>query len=143
MLLVDAANVIGSRPDGWWRDRPGAARRLVAQLRSGTLAGRLPAPVVVVVEGLARLGVAETEAAGVTVLHAPGNGDDMMAQLASSAAPTPVVLVSADRALGRRVAATGATVVGPQWLYRRLIGPRAPDGVRGTAAKAPEPPSPG
>jgi len=27
-LVVDAANVIGSRPDGWWRDRAGAVRRL-------------------------------------------------------------------------------------------------------------------
>ena len=30
--LVDASNVIGSRPDGWWRDREGAARRLIAEL---------------------------------------------------------------------------------------------------------------
>ena len=31
--LVDASNVIGSRPDGWWRDRQGAARRLIDALR--------------------------------------------------------------------------------------------------------------
>ena len=24
-LVVDVANVLGSRPDGWWRDRAGAA----------------------------------------------------------------------------------------------------------------------
>ncbi|MGH3276093.1 MAG: NUDIX domain-containing protein, partial [Streptosporangiaceae bacterium] len=36
-VIVDAANVVGSRPDGWWRDRPAAARRLIAGL--GTLAG--------------------------------------------------------------------------------------------------------
>ena len=30
--VVDASNVIGARPDGWWRDRAGAARRLVAAL---------------------------------------------------------------------------------------------------------------
>src|SRR4051794_7041159 len=30
--LVDGMNVIGSRPDGWWRDRGGAMRRLVADL---------------------------------------------------------------------------------------------------------------
>nr|MDT0666641.1 hypothetical protein [Micromonospora sp. DSM 115978] len=30
--MVDAANVIGSRPDGWWRDRAGAAVRLTRQI---------------------------------------------------------------------------------------------------------------
>ncbi len=33
VLVVDAANVIGSKPNGWWRDRPGAARQFVEQLR--------------------------------------------------------------------------------------------------------------
>ena len=33
MLYIDAMNVIGSRPDGWWRDRDGAARRLIDQIR--------------------------------------------------------------------------------------------------------------
>ena len=32
--LIDASNVIGSRPDGWWRDRDGAARRLIAAVRA-------------------------------------------------------------------------------------------------------------
>ena len=31
-VVVDGANVVGSRPDGWWRDRPGAARRLAGRL---------------------------------------------------------------------------------------------------------------
>ncbi len=31
-IVVDAANVMGSRPDGWWRDRAGAAQRLLAQI---------------------------------------------------------------------------------------------------------------
>ena len=33
LLIVDAANVVGSVPDGWWRDRAGAARRLRDALR--------------------------------------------------------------------------------------------------------------
>ena len=33
MLFIDAMNVIGSRPDGWWRDREGAMRRLVDDVR--------------------------------------------------------------------------------------------------------------
>ncbi len=32
VLIVDAANVVGSRPDGWWRDRAGAAGRLLSNL---------------------------------------------------------------------------------------------------------------
>ena len=31
-VFVDGDNVMGSRPDGWWRDRAGAARRLVAEI---------------------------------------------------------------------------------------------------------------
>jgi hypothetical protein len=57
MLLVDAANVIGSRPTGWWRDRAGAARTFVAQVRAAAAAGRIPTPVFVVLEGKAREGV--------------------------------------------------------------------------------------
>jgi hypothetical protein len=126
VLLVDAANVIGSRPDGWWRDRPGAARRLVERLRASTVAGRFDPPVVVIVEGAARPGVPEGDADGVKVLHAAGSGDDLLVELATAAPPTPVVLVSADRELRRRVAATGATTVGPDWLHGRLLGMTTP-----------------
>ena len=37
--LIDASNVIGSRPDGWWRDREGATRRLLDALREFAAAG--------------------------------------------------------------------------------------------------------
>jgi hypothetical protein len=122
LLLVDAANVIGSRPDGWWKDRAGAARRLVGQVRAGTMARRLDPPVVVVLEGDARSGAAEGEHDGVSVAHATGTGDDLLADLARAAAPAPVVLVSADRELRRRVLDVGGTAVGPDWLRRRLAG---------------------
>jgi len=56
-LVIDAANVVGSRPDGWWRDRPGAASRLVSGLASAMSTGALDGPVVVVLEGAARAGV--------------------------------------------------------------------------------------
>ncbi|HEV7787403.1 MAG TPA: hypothetical protein VGP05_00200, partial [Pseudonocardia sp.] len=55
-LVVDAANVVGSRPDGWWRDRPGAAARLVSALAAALRSGALTGPVVVVLEGAARAG---------------------------------------------------------------------------------------
>ena len=120
MLLIDAANVVGSRPDGWWRDRAGAARTLVARVRTAVCLGVLTAPVVVVLEGAARSGAGEDDAGErVRVAHAPGLGDDTVVALAA-AAPGPVTVVSADRALGDRCRAVGAEVVGPTWLLDRL-----------------------
>jgi hypothetical protein len=119
MILVDAANVVGSRPTGWWRDRAGAARTLVEQIRTATGAGTLDPPVVIVLEGAARMGVPEGSADGAQVVHAPGSGDDMLAALAAEATE-PVVLVSADRGLRERVRETGGQSVGPSWLYERL-----------------------
>ncbi|MEX2289994.1 MAG: hypothetical protein WD794_06670 [Mycobacteriales bacterium] len=118
MLLVDAANVVGSRPDGWWHDRAGAAGRLVEQLRSAVREERLDPPVLVVLEGAARPGCPEGTAGGVHVVHAAGSGDDTLHELARSS--EPVTLVSADRELGQRVRACGADVVGPGWLLDRL-----------------------
>ena len=52
-MVVDAANVVGSRPDGWWRDRAGAAERLLGQIEAALASGRLEGPVAVVLEGRA------------------------------------------------------------------------------------------
>jgi hypothetical protein len=119
VLLVDAANVIGSRPTGWWRDRPGAARDLTARVRRAVASGELSGPVVLVLEGQAKKGVAPGVADGVEVIHAPGIGDDTLASLAA-ASDEPVVLVSADRGLAERVRRSGGDVVSPTWLLARL-----------------------
>ncbi|HYN28856.1 MAG TPA: hypothetical protein VES95_03160, partial [Dermatophilaceae bacterium] len=67
VLVVDGANVVGSRPDGWWKDRAGAARRLLEQCA----AAHLPAgEVVLVLEGAARRGPPAGEGGGVVVVHA-------------------------------------------------------------------------
>ena len=119
--LIDAANVVGSSPTGWWRDRAKAAAEFVKQVRVTTAAGsRLIPPVVVVLEGVARQGVDEDVAYGVEVVHAPGRGDDTLVALASTATE-PVLLVSADKALGERCRAIGSEVVGPGWLLSRLL----------------------
>ena len=119
MLVIDAANVIGSRPTGWWRDRPGAARRFTAQIRATVSAGRLDPPVTLVLEGRAREGADEADVDGVEVVHAPGEGDDTIAAIAG--AHREVIVVTADRELAERVRAANAEVVGPSWLLNQLV----------------------
>ena len=119
MLLIDAANVVGSRPTGWWRDRPGAARQFVGRVRAAVTAGQLTGPVVVVLEGSARSGIEEGVADGVRVVHAPSSGDDSLVALATDS-HAQVVLVTADRGLRQRAEGLGAHVVGPVWLLDQL-----------------------
>jgi hypothetical protein len=119
MLLIDAANVVGSRPNRWWRDRPGAARDLTARVRRAVVDGTLAPGVVLVIEGEARTGVDEGQLDGVEVVHAAGHGDDAIVALAAQS-DTPVVLVSADRGLAARVRESGADVVSPTWLLEQL-----------------------
>jgi hypothetical protein len=116
LVIVDAANVVGSKPDGWWRDRAGAARRLrdsLAALPEKGLPG-LPPPVdvVLVVEGAAR-GIADEEAP-IRVVAAQGSGDDAIVGLVAAAGDRPTTVVTADRGLRDRVQALGADVVGPR-----------------------------
>ena len=121
MLVVDAANVVGSRPTGWWKDRAGAAGSFVEGLRAAVVAGRLTEPVVVVLEGKARGGASCGTADGVTVVHAEGSGDDALVDVVGRASEGEgVVLVTADRELRRRAETLGAEVVGPNWLLERL-----------------------
>jgi hypothetical protein len=119
-LVIDAANVIGSRPTGWWRDRPGAARTFVDQVRAAVGEGRLTAPVVVVLEGQARQGVDTGETDGVTIVHAAASGDDAMVEVIGAASGS-VTLVTADRGLRQRAEDLGAEIVGPRWLSDRLV----------------------
>lgn len=122
MLVVDAANVVGSRPNGWWRDRAKAAADLCRGIADALDAGRLTPPVVVVLEGQARRGVAEGEHSGVRVVHATGSGDDAIAHLSARAASDSerVTVVTADRGLRDRVVRGDCEVLGPRWLLDRI-----------------------
>lgn len=120
LLVVDAANVVGSRPDGWWRDRAAAARRLLAGL--AVLHERLPESreLVVVLEGAAKA-VQDNEFQGMRIVRAPGSGDDaIVAVTAGSDTPEYTLVVTADRALRARVEALGARTTGPRWLLDRI-----------------------
>ncbi len=118
VLVIDAANVIGSRPTGWWRDRPAAAREFVASVRAAATAGRIHAPVLVVLEGRGREGAPESDVKGVRVVHASGYGDDTIVALAE--AHPDITVVTADRELAARARAANAEVVGPKWLIEQL-----------------------
>ncbi len=114
--------MVGSRPDGWWRDRVGAARRLLTAL-SRLFAGE-EWEVTVVLEGAAREGAAPGAYGGLHVVHARDSGDDAIVDLvaaatASTDAPS-VTVVTADRGLRERVRALGARTMGPRELWARL-----------------------
>ena len=122
MLVVDAANVVGSRPTGWWRDRAKAAGDLCSGLVAAISAGHLQPPVVVVLEGRAREGADEGERDGLRIVHAPRGGDDTIAALVAENATDgqSVTVVTADRELRERSQQSGAEVVGPRWLLDRV-----------------------
>ena len=111
VLIVDGNNVMGSRPDGWWRDRAGAARRLVGTL--GAWAAAEGRDVLVVFDG--RAPADPPAAARVTVRYAERGGrdaaDDVIARLVAEAAGDAEVVTS-DAGLAARVRAAGGTVRG-------------------------------
>jgi predicted RNA-binding protein with PIN domain len=112
--LVDGMNVIGSRPSGWWRDRPRAMRELVDELR------RLGEPVTVVFDGEPFDIGAEDE---VEVRFATRRGrnaadDDIVALVAEASEPLRVV--TSDARLAERIREHGAEVVGAGTFRARL-----------------------
>jgi hypothetical protein len=119
VLIVDGANVVGSRPDGWWRDRAGAARRLHDALSAADVGHDL---VVLVLEGAARHGQPVGSDGGVETVHAAGSGDDAIVEQVSvrTALGDDAVVVTADRGLKERVASAGGTSLGPAWLLGRM-----------------------
>ena len=145
MVVVDVANVMGARADGWWRDRAGAAARLCREVKA--LAHRADRPPevagvaawVLVLEGRARAAAAlladelneldeklddraEGEPALVRLVSAPGSGDDTIVSVVADAVARDqtCLVVTADRELRRRCEELGASVVGPGWLLRLL-----------------------
>ncbi len=115
MWIVDGNNVMGSRPDGWWRDRELGMQRLVEDVDAW--AARTGHEVLVVFDGRPREGVHAERAA---VLFAP-DADDLIARRARLGD----TVATSDRALARRVAAAGAQVLGAR-AFRDGLEPPAP-----------------
>jgi hypothetical protein len=117
-------NLIGSRPDGWWRDRPGARRRLVAEL--APLVGP-DTELTVVFDGRPTHGELDAAAAaGLTARFAPGGPDAadhaIVALLPSLGDPGAVTVVTSDAALADAVRRAGAAVLGVRAFRDRLPG---------------------
>jgi hypothetical protein len=148
--VVDVANVMGARADGWWRDRAGAALRLCREVMA--LAQREDSPAgawVLVLEGQAREAAPlladrarpdadappgadwvpptreeePAEVLPVRVVSAPGSGDDAIVSAVAEAVAREedsCLVVTADRELRRRCEELNASVVGPGWLLGLL-----------------------
>ena len=135
-LIVDAANVVGSRPDGWWRDRPGAAERLLKGLAAVAENGTPPQwfglddtwqlwpRISVVLEGAAKAANRDGYQQ-VGVVHATRDGDGTILEMLEGAEPAKVTVVTADRELRSAVEALGASSIGPAALLEAITRPAA------------------
>ncbi|NYD42429.1 NYN domain-containing protein [Nocardioides panaciterrulae] len=119
VLIVDGANVVGSRPDGWWKDRAGAARRL----HEGLVVADVPQDeVVLVLEGAAKGGVRAGRDGHLRTVHASRDGDSAIVAESRAALERGdrVTVVTADRMLQARVQGLGAMALSPSWLLDLL-----------------------
>jgi uncharacterized protein YaiI (UPF0178 family) len=118
--LVDGMNVIGTRPDGWWKDRDGAMLRLVGMLERWAAAA--DEDVTVVFERPPSPPIRSTV---IEVVHAPrpkpnAADDEIMRRLRSDPEPVTVRVVTSDRWLADRAWAAGASVEGADSFRSRL-----------------------
>jgi predicted RNA-binding protein with PIN domain len=121
LLVVDGNNVMGSRPDGWWRDRAGAARRLVEQI--GDWAAAAERDVLVFFDGAPLDGLVEPPRVRVRFARRGGRDaadDDIAAFVAADPEPERLRVVTSDAALARRVRAHGAEAIGARELLDQL-----------------------
>jgi predicted RNA-binding protein with PIN domain len=116
--IVDGMNVVGSRPTGWWHDRPGAMQQLVHELQA------LHEPVTVIFDGRP---FEVQDPGGVDVRFASRGGrnaadDDIAALVAESEDPASLTVVTSDGELADRVRTSGAQVMGAKRFRERLVG---------------------
>jgi predicted RNA-binding protein with PIN domain len=121
--VVDGMNVIGARPDGWWRDRDAAVRRLLTNLQHAV--ERSGDEISLVVDGRPLPDLPEGVYDGVTVRYAARRGrdaaDDRIVELVENDdAAGELHVVTSDRALASRVAALGAATEGARSFLRRV-----------------------
>ncbi|HEX5896663.1 MAG TPA: NYN domain-containing protein [Thermoleophilaceae bacterium] len=120
--VIDGMNVIGSRPSGWWRDRPGAMRELVDDLKA--FAEDTGERVTVVLDGkpFELEGGDAVDVRFASRLGPNAADDDIAALVESDDDPADLSVVTSDGDLAGRVREAGATVVGAGSFRRRLDG---------------------
>ena len=120
-LIVDGMNVLGSRPDGWWRDRPAAMERLTRRLDALSRRERLEVTVVFDGREHARV-IAAAES--IRVAFAPGGRDaadgEIVRRIGADPDPASILAITSDRRLRARIKAAGATSAPAGELLRRL-----------------------
>jgi predicted RNA-binding protein with PIN domain len=119
VLVVDGANVVGSVPNGWWRDRAGAAAKLHGRL---AIADTSYDEIVLVLEGQAKGGVPKGRDGHLRTVHATRDGDSTITDEARTSRERgdDVVVITADRGLRQRVEALGCRTMSPSWLLDLL-----------------------
>lgn len=119
MIVVDGNNVIGAVPDGWWRDRQGAARRLLARLQC--LQARTGDRLILVLD-VVDPDLPEAEYSGVAVRFAtrrgPNAADDRIRELVADLDDDRLDVVTSDRALAAEIAVAAHVVGAKQFLTR-------------------------
>ena len=126
-VFVDGNNVMGSRPDGWWRDRAEAAGRLIAEIAH--LALGHGGTWTIVFDGQAPPGIAPSQPC-LTVVHT-GHGrrdgaDDRIVELVDALADRSTSLVyTSDAELRARLGALGAQVAGARTLLNEIVAVRS------------------
>ena len=123
--LVDGMNLIGSRPDGWWRDRAGAMRKLVAELER--FVAETGDEVTVVFDGRPggeRPPPGESAGGRLWVEFAPGGrnaaDDRIVERVEELREPSAVSVVTSDKGLVDRIAGSGVALVSVG-RFRRLL----------------------
>ncbi|HVV90830.1 MAG TPA: NYN domain-containing protein [Solirubrobacterales bacterium] len=109
--VVDAMNVIGSRPDGWWRDRDRAIRRLVGQVDRWAEGGDERVTVMLEREPRGAIGAERVEVAWASEGGADAADREILRRLPDWLAEEEVILVTSDRDLRTKARAAGAEVV--------------------------------
>jgi predicted RNA-binding protein with PIN domain len=118
--VVDAMNVIGSRPDGWWRDRGAAIARLVGQVDRWAGDGDERVTVMLEREPREELSAERVEIAWASEGGANAADREILRRLPDWLAEDEVVVVTSDRDLRDKARAAGAEVV-PSRPFRTAL----------------------
>jgi hypothetical protein len=119
-LLIDAMNVIGCRPDGWWRDRRGALERLVRQVERWSSGSGDPVTVVLEQPPFSPLPANTVEISWAPEAGPNAADDEIVRRLRDADDPARVRVVTSDRGLADRVRLLGGTVEPSRSFRRRL-----------------------